>query len=156
MTAATPRFITGSPMRHVAVMAGSGAIGLTAVFAVELINLIYVSMLGDQVFTASMGFAGVINFFILSLLIGLMIGVTATVSRTIGAQRMNEARALATSSLVLVIGIIVLVAGLTMVFVEPLLYQLGALSDKLFLDSPDKPVCIDHCSSPTGSRVFCG
>ena len=122
----TPRFITGSPMRHVAVMAASGAIGLTAVFAVELINLVYVSMLGDQVFTAAMGFAGVINFFILSLLIGLMIGVTATVSRTIGAQRMDEARVLATSSLVLVIGIVVLVAGLTMVFVEPLLIQLGA------------------------------
>ena len=122
----TPRFVTGSLIRHVAVMAGSGAIGLTAVFSVELINLIYVSMLGDQSFTASMAFAGVINFFILSLLMGLMIGVSATVSRTIGAGRSDEARALATSSFAMVIGIVVLVAGLTMAFLEPILYLLGA------------------------------
>ena len=116
----TPRFVTGSLMRHIMVMAGSSAIGLIAVFSVELINILYVSMLGEQVFTAAMGFAGVINFFILSLLIGLMIGVTATVSRNIGAQRMDEARALATSSLVLVVGIVILVSGLTMVVLEPL------------------------------------
>ena len=41
----------------------------------------------------------------LSLFIGLLIGVTATVSRTIGAGQMLEARALATSSLVLVAAI---------------------------------------------------
>lgn len=126
MTASTPRFITGSLMRHVVAMAGSGAIGLVAVFSVELINLIYVSMLGDQVFTASMGFAGVINFFILSMLMGLTIGVAATVSRTIGSKNMSEARALATSSLVLVVGIVVLVSGLAMVFLESLLHLLGA------------------------------
>ena len=33
-----PRFVTGSLMRHVMVMAGTGAIGLVAVFAVDLIN----------------------------------------------------------------------------------------------------------------------
>jgi hypothetical protein len=33
------RFITGNIMHHVVVMAGTGAIGLIAVFAVDLLNL---------------------------------------------------------------------------------------------------------------------
>lgn len=126
MTATTPRFVTGSLMRHVVVMAGTGAIGLVAIFAVDLINLLYISMLGEQAIAAAVGFAGVVGFFILSLFIGLLIGVTATVSRTIGAGRTADARALATSSLVLVAGIAALVSGLTLVFLEPLLHVLGA------------------------------
>jgi hypothetical protein len=39
------RFLTGSLMRHVLVMAGTGAVGLVAVFAVDLINLFYISRL---------------------------------------------------------------------------------------------------------------
>ncbi len=124
--AATPRFVTGSLMRHVAVMAGTGAIGLVAIFAVDLINLLYISMLGEQAIAAAVGFAGVVGGFMLSLFIGLLIGVTATVSRTIGAQRMADARGLATSSLVLVAVIAALVTGATLVFLEPLLQLLGA------------------------------
>jgi Na+-driven multidrug efflux pump len=126
MTAATPRFVTGSLMRHVVVMAGTGAIGLIAIFAVDLINLLYISMLGEQAIAAAVGFAGVVGFFMLSLFIGLLIGVTATVSRAIGAGRMADARALATSSLVLVAIIATLVSGVTLVFLEPLLHLLGA------------------------------
>ena len=126
MTAAPPRFVTGSLMRHVVVMAGTGAIGLVAIFAVDLINLLYISMLGEQAIAAAVGFAGVVGFFMLSLFIGLLIGVTATVSRTIGAGRMADARALATSSLVLVAIIATLVSGVTLVFLEPLLHLLGA------------------------------
>jgi hypothetical protein len=40
-TADEARFVTGSIMRHVVVMAGTGAIGLIAVFAVDLLNLFY-------------------------------------------------------------------------------------------------------------------
>ena len=113
-------------MRHVVVMAGTGAIGLVAIFAVDLINLLYISMLGEQAIAAAVGFAGVVGFFMLSVFIGLLIGVTAVVSRTIGARRMDEARALATSSLVLVAVIATVISGLTMLFLEPILHTLGA------------------------------
>lgn len=126
MSTTPPRFVTGSLIRHVVVMAGTGAIGLVAIFAVDLINLLYISMLGEQAIAAAVGFAGVVGFFLLSLFIGLLIGVTAVVSRTIGAQRMEQARGLATSSLVLVAGIAVLASGLTLVFLEPILHLLGA------------------------------
>jgi putative MATE family efflux protein len=107
-------------------MAGTGAIGLIAVFAVDLINLLYISMLGEQAIAAAVGFAGVVGFFQLSLYIGLLIGITAVVSRTIGAHRMADARALATSSLVITAIIAVVLSITTLVFLEPMLQLLGA------------------------------
>lgn len=121
-----PRFVTGSLMRHIVVMAGTGAIGLVAIFAVDLINLLYISMLGEQAIAAAVGFAGVVGFFHLSIFIGLLIGITATVSRTIGAGHMPEARTLGTSSLVLVAGLAVLMSAATLLWLEPILQLLGA------------------------------
>ena len=128
-----PRFVTGSLLRHIFVMAGTGAIGLVAIFAVDLINLLYISMLGEQAIAAAVGFAGVVGFFHLSLFIGLLIGIAATVSRSVGARRMDEARALGTSSLVLAGGIAIAASALTLVFLEPLLYLLGARDQVLVL-----------------------
>ena len=81
------RFVTGSLMRHVSVLASTGAVGLMAVFAVDLINLFYISRLGQKEIAAAVGFAGVVTFFHLSLVIGLTIGIGAIVARAIGAAR---------------------------------------------------------------------
>ena len=123
---APARFVTGSLMRHIGVMAGTGAIGLIAIFAVDLINLLYVSMLGEQAIAAAVGFAGVVGFFHLSLYIGMLIGITAVVSRAVGAHRMADARALATSSLLITAVISIVLSAATLVFLEPLLHLLGA------------------------------
>jgi putative MATE family efflux protein len=120
-------------MRHVVVMAGTGAIGLVAIFAVDLISLLYISMLGDQALAAAVGFAGVVTFFQMSIFIGVLIGVSAVVSRTIGARRMDEARALATSCLVIAAAVGLLVSATTMVFLEPILQLLGARDRVLVL-----------------------
>src|SRR5277367_2909201 len=77
------RFVTGSIMRHVVVMAGTGAIGLIAVFSVDLLNLFYISLLGQRPTAAAIGFAGVVGFFQTSVLIGLAIGVGAVVAHDI-------------------------------------------------------------------------
>lgn len=121
-----PRFVSGSLMRHIVVMAGTGAIGLVAIFAVDLINLLYISMLGEQAVAAAVGFAGVVGFFHLSIFIGLLIGITAVVSREVGAHKPAEARALGTSSLVLTAGISVVLTALTILFLHPILELLGA------------------------------
>lgn len=121
-----PRFVTGSLMRHIAVMAGTGAIGLVAIFAVDLINLLYIAQLGEQAIAAAVGFAGVVGFLHMSIYIGLMIGMVATVSRHIGAHQMDEARALASSSVAWVLGLSVLLVGLNLLFLDPLLRLLGA------------------------------
>lgn len=121
-----PRFVTGSLMRHIAVMAGTGAIGLVAIFAVDLINLLYIAQLGEQAIAAAVGFAGVVGFLHMSIYIGLMIGMVATVSRHIGAHQMDEARALASSAMAWVLGLSVLLVGLNLLFLDPLLRLLGA------------------------------
>ncbi|MDT8993060.1 MATE family efflux transporter [Curvibacter sp. APW13] len=124
--AVPPRFVTGSLLRHIAVMAGTGAIGLVAIFAVDLINLLYLSLLGDQDITAAVGFAGVVGFFHLSLYIGVMIGMVATLSRRIGARQHDEARALASSALAWVVIVSLALTVLNLVFLDPLLRLLGA------------------------------
>ncbi len=121
-----PRFVSGSLLRHVCVMAGTGAIGLIAVFAVDLINLFYISLLGEKATAAAVGFAGVVGFFHTSVCIGLTIGVAAVVSRTIGAGRRDDARRIATASLVLMTGIAMVLGSGTAFFLHPALHALGA------------------------------
>lgn len=123
---AGPRFVTGSLLRHIGVMAGTGAIGLVAIFAVDLVNLLYISMLGEQAIAAAVGFAGVVGFFHLSVFIGMLIGIAAVVSRAIGAQRMAKARGLATSSLIISAALALTMSALTWVFLAPILRLLGA------------------------------
>lgn len=113
-------------MRHVAVMASTGAVGLVAVFLVDLINLFYISQLGEQAIAAAVGFAGVVGFFHTSICIGLMIGITATVSRRIGAGDTAQARRLASHSLLLTAAIAAVLALATLAFLGPLLWVLGA------------------------------
>lgn len=121
-----PRFVTGSLMRHITVMAGTGAVGLVAIFAVDLINLLYISLLGEQAIAAAIGFAGVVGFFHLSIYIGVMIGMVATLSRRIGARQMDEARALASSAMAWVVALSLLLSGLNLLFLNPVLRLLGA------------------------------
>lgn len=128
-TAPTPRFVTGSLLRHVSVMASTAAIGLVAVFAVDLINLFYISLLGEQEISAAVGFAGVVGFFHTSLSIGLTIGITAVVSRTIGQGKMAEAKRIATASLILMVGLCFLIGSSTALALHPLLHLLGATGE---------------------------
>ncbi len=97
------RFVTGNVMRHVVVMAGTGAIGLMAVFAVDLLNLFYISLLGERPIAAAVGFAGVVGFFQTSVLIGLTVGTGAVVARSIGAGAARAARHIAGSALALMV-----------------------------------------------------
>ena len=96
-----PVFTHGSLMRHVAVMTATGAIGLMAVFVVDLLSLFWVSKLGDQAFKAAVGYVGLMTFFVMSINIGLTIAASATVSRALGAGDRPRARRLAASSLII-------------------------------------------------------
>jgi len=125
-TALPPRFITGSTLRHVIVMAGTGAIGLISVFAVDLANLFYISLLGQAPVAAAVGFAGVVSFFQISLCIGLTIAVSATVSRALGAGHRLEARRIASASVFCMLVLTLAVGVLTALLLDPILTVLGA------------------------------
>jgi Na+-driven multidrug efflux pump len=141
------RFVTGNIMRHVVVMAGTGAIGLMAVFAVDLLNLFYISTLGQRPIAAAVGFAGVIGFFQTSMLIGLTIGASAVVSRSIGAGAERAARHLAGSALVLMVLTGLIVGVGTVAMLGPILDVLGATGETrdlaetfLRISSPSLPL----------------
>src|SRR6266567_804349 len=95
-----PKFTRGTIMRHVVVMTATGSIGLMSIFVVDFLNLFYIAMLGQQELAAAIGYAGTVLFFTVSLCIGVTIAGTALVSRALGARHREEARRLATSSLV--------------------------------------------------------
>ncbi|WP_311274133.1 MATE family efflux transporter [Methylobacterium sp. WCS2018Hpa-22] len=127
----TGRFVTGSILRHVVVMSGTGSIGLMAIFVVDLLSLIYVSKLGDPTLTAAVGFATIVQFFAIAINIGLMIAAGALVSRAIGAGDEAGARRLATSASIhgiIVSGILVLAM---LPFLPTILSWIGADAETL-------------------------
>ena len=87
-------------MRHVIVMTAASSVGLMAIFAVDLLSLLWVSRLGDPKLTAAVGFATQVLFFSVSISIGLSIAIGAVVSRALGAGDRAAARRLAASGLV--------------------------------------------------------
>ncbi|MEM6621354.1 MAG: MATE family efflux transporter [Pseudomonadota bacterium] len=123
---AEARFTKGSLLRHVVVMASTSSVGLFALFFVDAVNLFYISMLGVTELAAAIGFAGTIQFFIISVSIGLAIAGTATVSRAIGADDEARAKSLATSSLVISVLVLAVVAAFVWVWREEALRLLGA------------------------------
>ncbi len=145
--AVQPRFVTGSTLRHVIVMASTGAVGLVAVFVVDLINLFYISLLGQRPIAAAVGFAGAVGFLQSSLAIGMMIGVGAVVSRAVGAGRIDDARRIATGSVVVIAAVMAVVGLATVAALGPLLAALGARAETgalaagfLTITSPSLPL----------------
>jgi len=124
--AETARFVTGSTMRHVLVLAGTGAIGMIAVFGVDLLNLFYISLLGHRAIAAAIGFAGAVSFLQVSFCIGMTIGVGALVSRELGAGHVDVARRLATSSLAVMVASLAIVGIATIITLDWSLSLLGA------------------------------
>jgi Na+-driven multidrug efflux pump len=68
-------------MRHITVMAATSSVGLMAVFLVDFIGMIFISMLGKAELAAAIGYAGAILFFTSSFGIGMAIAGGALVAR---------------------------------------------------------------------------
>ena len=120
------KFVTGSTLKHVLNMTSAGSIGLIAIFAVDLLNLFYISLLGQKELAAAVGYAGTLLFFVLSLGIGLSIAVSALTSRALGRGEREHAKRLAGASLLWMVASMTLCAVLAYPFLDPLLRLLGA------------------------------
>lgn len=126
LPAPTAKFVTGSTMGHVLRMTAAGSVGLIAVFAVDVLNLFYISLLGQKELAAAVGYAGAVLYFMLSLSIGLVIAVGALTSRALGRGDLAYARRLAGASLVLMGSSMAVFAALLYPFLADLLRLLGA------------------------------
>jgi Na+-driven multidrug efflux pump len=126
MTAPLPRFVTGSILRHVVTMTAASSVGLAALFAVDIVSLFYISLLGRPALTAAIGYAGTLLFFVSSLSIGLSIACSALTSRALGAGQRTQARLLAGSSVAIMLVCMLAVALVLWPFLGECLSLLGA------------------------------
>lgn len=116
-------------MGHVVRMTMTGALGITFVFLVDAANLFWVSQLGDPRLMAAVGFAFAIQFFSVSVGIGLMIASTALVSRGIGADQRDLARRHASSAATMAFFIQAGVAAAIIAFRHDILAASGATGE---------------------------
>ncbi|MEQ1615358.1 MAG: MATE family efflux transporter, partial [Hyphomicrobiaceae bacterium] len=121
-----PRFVTGSIMGHLLVMAGTSAVGLMAIFISDLAAIYFLSLLKDVEMVAAVGYASSILFFATSIGIGLAIAATALVAPAIGARDLDRARQLATNTHLATLIISAVLAFMLWLSVGWLLTQLGA------------------------------
>lgn len=121
-----PRFITGSLLRHILIMTGTGAVGLVAIFIGDLANILFLSWLGDEAIVAAVGYGSSILFFTTSIGIGLSIAATSLVSPAIGAGKRPRARQMASSALMLTLIASIVLTAVVWLAVSPLLSLLGA------------------------------
>ncbi|MDJ0946331.1 MAG: MATE family efflux transporter [Kiloniellales bacterium] len=86
------KFLEGSILRHITVMTATASIGLMALFVVDLVDLYFLSLLGEVELAAAVGYAGSILFFTTSICIGLAIAMAALVARAVGARETARAK----------------------------------------------------------------
>ncbi|ASM73012.1 MATE family efflux transporter [Sulfitobacter sp. DFL-23] len=116
-------------MGHVVRMTATGAFGITFVFLVDAANLLWLSQWGAPQQVAAIGFAFAIQFFSVSIGVGLMIAATALVSRSIGRGERVLARQQAGAAMVIAASIQTIVATLLVVFRHPLVDMAGATGE---------------------------
>ncbi|MEM9124777.1 MAG: MATE family efflux transporter [Pseudomonadota bacterium] len=126
-------FLSGSLMRHVTRMSLTTSIGLMAIFAVDFVDMVFISMLGNDALAAAVGYAGTLLFFTNAINIGLSISAGALVARQLGAGQPERARQYAAS--VALLGLIVgLVTPVLVLWnLDALLALLGAEGEVLRL-----------------------
>jgi putative MATE family efflux protein len=104
----------------------SNSVGLMALFLVDLIDLYFLNLLGEQEMAAAVGFSAQILFYVTGISIGLLIAVGIVASTRIGAEDHEGARHLGANALVLANLLILTVTVGLMVWLEPILRGLGA------------------------------
>ncbi|SIT90339.1 putative efflux protein, MATE family [Yoonia rosea] len=113
-------------------LAGPMVFGIIAVISVSLIDTYYVGQLGTQELTA-LSFTFPVTLTVSSLAIGLGAGASSVVSRAVGAGARDDAKRLATDSLVLALILVVAVAIIGFFLINPLFTLLGATGETLAL-----------------------
>ncbi|MFK7902393.1 MAG: MATE family efflux transporter [Nitratireductor sp.] len=125
------KFTKGSTMQHVITMTATGAVGMIAVFMVDLANLFYISLLGEKALAAAIGYASTIMFFATSVCIGFTIAATAITAKALGKGDIELAKKEASVSLVFVFIATSIISLLMMLNIKPLLSVIGAKGETL-------------------------
>ncbi|KAJ56389.1 multidrug transporter MatE [Actibacterium mucosum KCTC 23349] len=127
------KFLEGSLLRHVTVMSLTASIGLMAIFAVDFIDMIFISMLGKAELAAAVGYSGAILFFTSSFGIGMAIAAGALVAKALGAGDVDQAKRRAATALLYGVGLGAVFAAIMWIFLRPIAELVGASGETLDL-----------------------
>ncbi len=126
LTDTDARFTQGNLFRHVTVMSVTSSLGIAAIFAVDLIDVLFISMLGQAELAAAAGYAGVVMFFASAMNIGLSIAAGALVARGLGQGNKRLAAEHAASSAVVAVAFGALLPLLALPNIHAILGLIGA------------------------------
>lgn len=153
-------YTQGSIYKHIISMTIMSAIGLMAIFVVDLVDMYFLSLLGEIEMASALGFAGTILFFTTAISIGLMIATGALVSKSIGSKQVVAARQYAVNILALCIIIGVVIGLMVWLFTTEILIAMGAegrtlelATDYLRIIVPSLPVLCIAMSSTGALRA---
>ncbi len=120
-------------------------------FSVDLLDLYFISLLGDPALTAAMGFAATLLFFNSALNIGLMIAISALASRMVGQGKAEHANALLTHVMALGISLSAPVAIIFWLFAPQFMDLIGAEGG-----AKDAAIQYIRIVAPFGPVTVCG
>ncbi|MEM9755857.1 MAG: MATE family efflux transporter [Pseudomonadota bacterium] len=120
------KFLTGNLFRHITVMSLTSSVGLMAVFLVDLVDMLFISMLGKEELAAAVGYAGAILFFTSSFGIGMAIAGGALVARALGSGDEDLAARRATNTLIFGVVFAAIFAAIVWMLLPQLTALVGA------------------------------
>lgn len=120
------KYTEGSIFNHICVMTFASAAGLMSLFMVDLVDMYWLSLLGEVALPAAIGYAGSILFFTLSMSIGLAVGCGAVVSQAIGLGDKKRVQQLVGHVFLAIVLFTIPVVFLVLWQAENLLIWLGA------------------------------
>jgi putative MATE family efflux protein len=128
-TKAQAKFLSGNLTKHIISMSLTSAIGFLALFIVDLVDMIFISMLGIDELAAAVGFAGTILFMTTSISIGMAIAGGAMVARSLGENKPERATELLTHVLVFGVAFAIVFASVVYANLHTLTGWIGAVGN---------------------------
>ena len=120
----------GSEYQHLLRLTGFMLLGFVAVMSANLIETLYIGNVGTQEL-AALGFTFPVVMGLQGMMMGLGIGASSVVARSIGSGEWRRAKALITHSFVLVLAFVALITLFMALFLEDIFSLLGAKGEIL-------------------------
>ncbi|MFT5258720.1 MAG: putative MATE family efflux protein [Saprospiraceae bacterium] len=158
---ANAKYLHGSTMRHVIDTTLAGSLGLMAIFLIDLVDMYFISLLGEPQLAAAVGFASTIIFFTTSIGIGMGICLGALVSMALGKGEEKNAKQLGIDTFVSALILSIIVVLLVWTWIPELLTLLGAQGDShgysvdyLSIIIPSMPFIVMAMACSSGLRAL--
>lgn len=126
-------YTQGPIFGHISTLALTSAVGMFAIMIVDLVDMYFISILGEPSMAAAVGFAGLGLFFGASVTIGISIAVSTLVAQALGEENEQLAQRYATHGLLYSLVWTIPITILTMIFAKDLLSLIGATGETLSL-----------------------